>query len=485
MDKNKTSPNSERGFSEFNNKRNPKKAPIFWIVKTGGKIPYEIVPALLSDWLESYGFRTLPIYGMLHTVRVKNNIVHVMAPMEVLRFVMAFIRKQDNEKLRSCAIIQIENLLITKKGILGDLLMLDIPRYRDTRDLVMLFYRNKIVAIGKDKTWLMSYKKFRKLKAYIFFDQIIQRDFSLLSSKGCHFKKFLKLVTNDGIHFLSICTAQGYLISSYKNPSLAKATIFTDMLSQIRNDAYGRSGKGIIIKALSYVIRVVEYNGKVTDLSNDRFVFQNVLIYTALIVLQDVTKGFVFESLFSTLTDNMTIEKKYSQKVNIPFAESPKVALTTNYTIPQDTDSFKDRKHMVMLNNFFNASNKPEKHFRKMLFEWDEREWLRFDNFMVWCVQQFLEKGLIEYENDEMERQKLVHQTSQDFVDLMESDYAMLNQYYSIKKIATVLDTGTDEPSAKSRVVGKWVDMYAAYKSYEVERRTSGGAVKICFRPLH
>lgn len=177
----------------------------------------------------------------------------------------------------------------------------------------------------------------------------------------------------------------------------------------------------------------------------------------------------------------MSIEKKHRPKISIAFSDSPKVALTTNYTIPQDTDSFKDRKHLLTLNNFFNASNKPEKHLKGLLFDWNSKEWPRFDNFMIRCVQLFLSEGLTAYDSADLKKQKLINITSQEFFNLMESDYDVLNEYHSIKEIAASVDVPTKDPRARGGYVSKWIKSYAAFKGYKVEKIKSGGITKICF----
>ena len=102
---------------------------------------------------------------------------------------------------------------------------------------------------------------------------------------------------------------------------------------------------------------------------------------------------------------------------------------------------------------------------------------------MSFCIVEYLKHGLVEYNNPELEIQKLKNETNHSFVDLMNSDYDALNNYYNLKEITNKLhdEFGNTEYSAKSRIVGKWVDLWANYKGYKVERKKSGGITKICF----
>lgn len=473
-----------------NKERKDKFKQVFWKPhnKANGQPTYLIGKALLSDYLENNGYKRQPTFGDDYAViQLTNNIAHSKTKLDIYNDLLEVVKLEDDSTLLDCYIEQGETLILSKLAILGGLPTLNLKRYRDNKDCVRLFYKDKIAVITKDSIKTETYKQFTKLDTYIFSEQIINRNFN--SDFDCKndtdelsdFHLFLQKATNGKEHFKSVCSAIGYLVSSYKNPSIAKAIIITDLLSQIKNEAFGRTGKGLIIKALSYIINVVEFNGKATNLMFDRFVFQNVSPITALVVLQDVSKGFVFESLFSTLTDTMSIEQKHKAKISIPFESSPKVAITTNHTIPQDSDSYKDRKHVLTLNNKFSAEYKPEDFLGRLLFDvWDESDWQKFDRFIIKCVRIFLHKGLLNYEDKNIKQLQLINQTSKDFVDEMNARFNKKpNKYFNLKDIAKGLDFGTDEPRAKGKILSGWLDIYAACKSLKIDKRISGGITKI------
>ena len=452
------------------------KVKQFWTYeyKPNGR-KHKIDKALLSDFLEQKGYRKLSSFGDIKVVKLKNNIAYLKSSMEVYTDVLKYVKKQNDNELRSCFIEQGELLLISKKAILGGLPDLELKKYLDSKDEVSLFFNNGIVKIKKKKISIHSYLNFKKSNNFVFYSSIIPRDFDLSITGESEFEEFLKFVTNTKQDFNSFLSTIGYLISSYKNPSLSKAVIISDFFSQIRNDAYGRSGKGIIIKAISKIIDVVEYNGKVTDLANDKFVFQNVTSSTRLVVLQDVTKEFQFESLFSTLTDSMSIERKYLTKINLPNSESPKIVITTNFTIKENSDSFRDRKHLIMLNNFFNAENKPEKYFKNLLFDWNEKEYQRFDKFMSYSVQIFLNEGLIKFSDNSLKAANLVSQTSTEFVKLVDDYLKSSKNKFKSKMILEKISIQGDTMSEKGKIISHWFQLYAQVKNYNLKKSISGG----------
>ena len=208
------------------NKKNSKiknlkslKHIIFWkkAIKNS-KQTFVFDRALLSDYLGVSGYKKLNNYGDIQVILLLNNIAHLKTPMDVYIDVLNFIKLQKDDVLRACFIGQGESLLITKKAILGALPEIELNKYTDKKDIVKLFYSNKIVVIKTDKIKLESYKKFGNSDNYILAEQLIKRNFIDTDKKQSDFEKFLRLSTNEKNHFRAICSALGYLISSYKNP---------------------------------------------------------------------------------------------------------------------------------------------------------------------------------------------------------------------------------------------------------------------------
>ena len=180
----------------------------------------------------------------------------------------------------------------------------------------------------------------------------------------------------------------------------------------------------------------------------------------------------------------MTLERKHKEKEILCFKDSPKIALTTNYTIPDNGGSFADRKHLLLLNNYFNSNNKPENHFGNLFFiEWDEAEYSRFYALMLYALQMFLKHGLVKYNSPELQLQKLQNETSKHFVEVMETEFNMLNSYYNLKDIAALMSTviNSEDDRVKSRITSKWIESWASFKGYDIDKRTSGGITKLCF----
>lgn len=129
-------------------------------------------------------------------------------------------------------------------------------------------------------------------------------------------------------------------------------------------------------------------------------------------------KNFNFESLFSLITEGITLEYKGQDAISIPVEQSPKILITTNYTIGGVGGSFERRKFEVEMSSYFSYKHTPLDEFGHMLFtDWDNKEWLRFDNFMINCVQYYLQNGLVKHEFNNLEVRKFIKETSFEFYE--------------------------------------------------------------------
>jgi len=122
--------------------------------------------------------------------------------------------------------------------------------------------------------------------------------------------------------------------------------------------------------------------------------------------------------LFSVVTEGLTLEKKNKDAIKIPFAKSPKIAITTNYTIKGSGNSFARRKWELELHQYYSKHFTPLDEFKKLMFgDWDDDEWCIFDNYMISCLQFYLEKGFVKSDLVNANLKNLIRDTSKDFLE--------------------------------------------------------------------
>lgn len=361
------------------------------------------------------------------------------------------------------------------KDYLSMLDTIEIDYKRDDKNTSFIYYKNYAVKTTKKKIELIPYNK---LNALVWKKQVIDRDIEIKDESEGIFKTFIwKVSGEDEERYYTLKSVIGYLLHSYQNDAKPKTIIFND---EMLNDDIpnGGSGKGLIHKAISKLKNIVTEDGKKFD-PRGQFAYQKVRKDTQVFLLDDVGKNFNFENLFSVVTEGFTVEKKGQDPFKIPFNESPKISITTNYTVKGDGPSFFRRVFEVEIANYFNDKHTPEDEFGHQFFsEWDENEWKRFDNFMIRCIQFFLKNGLVESKKVNLSLRKLKNNVGVEFMEFMEQ-FDFNDFKYDRKKLR---DKFNDEYRniAKFNTAQKFnrkVKDYCNHFGYEFEERKNGGVV--------
>jgi hypothetical protein len=289
----------------------------------------------------------------------------------------------------------------------------DFKFMRDTEDTAYLYYKNSTVKVTKDNIEVLDYMD---IDGYIWERQKVDRSFSQVDFQGCDYQRFIgNLGNNEPDRVRSIESTIGFLLHTYKPSSFCPAVILNDEI--ISDNPEGGTGKGIFRSALNYVKQGVIIDGKSFDFKKS-FSYSRVSVATQLLTYDDVPKGFDFEKLFPIITEGMTIEKKNKDEILIPFKDSPKILITTNYAIKGSGNSFDRRKWELEFAQHYNKDFTPRIEFGHDLFtDWTNEEWLKFDNYMAYCQQQYLKNGLIECNFKNLEVRKFISSTNHDFYD--------------------------------------------------------------------
>ena len=344
-----------------------------------------------------------------------------------------------------------------------------------------LYYKNGFVTVEKGRPPFIT--PLTDLKSPIWESSIIQREVQLLHDKKqqpAEFEIFLRnVMRNNEERFLSLCSAIGYLLHGFKDMSNAKAVIFCD--ERISDEPNGRSGKSLVGKAIRQVKSTANIDGKNFEFGS-RFTFQSIDLDTKVVDFNDVKKEFDFEKLFSVLTDDMTLEYKNEKPIRLSFEDSPKIMLSTNYTIKGNGGSYKDRMFEIEFSDYYNEYHKPIDEFGHLFFQdWDEEEWNRFDNFMLECLQLYLDEGFIGCAPLNLEIRKLRDQTSPEFIDfadgniIPEIEYNLKELYESFKRSIGYEFEFTNPCPVKQNTFTEWLKIYAGFQGLNFYKRPSNG----------
>lgn len=268
---------------------------------------------------------------------------------------------------------------------------------QDTKTQKYFYFNNTAVEVSKQGIETIPYKR---LDGNIWKSSIIPRDFSYTETKG-DFETFCEdICSNDPERKKSLMSLLGYLMHDFYEYNL-KAILFTDVNKGDAAIDAGRTGKGLIGKAIDQMLnrnrsdtKYCAIPAKGLDLRNNtRYALADMS--TQLIHLEDVDKWFNFEMLYNDITDGATIRKPYQMKPIIKFV---KMMISINKTIEISGSSTKGRLAIFELANFYSDSYTPEQKFGHRFFEseWTTSDWNNFYSFMCRCALTFMQHGIIQ-----------------------------------------------------------------------------------------
>lgn len=454
----------------------------FWSsTKTGS---YKIDPENLHKFLNERGFFTFKPESKKSTllVKIRNKQVLQVSPKEIREFCWRYIESefqfQDDDERKQVKTEFHNNRSYFSKDNIELLPEIEINEIKDTKEKSYLFFNNCILEITAESIVKKSYNEF---EGKVFGPDIISKKLNAdinedYEPKG-EFFEFVKDVCKNSNkqtqdqNLDSIITIIGYLLHRYKHPANAKAIVFMD--SYKNDNPNGGTGKGLLTKAFKYIREVAFQDGKFYTSSN-RFGLSQVEYGTRVLVFDDVPKTFDFEKIFPLITEEAVVERKYENKVIIPFKQSPKVLITTNYTVEGSGDSHNRRKVEFIFSDTFNADYSPEDKYGHLLFMgWNNKEWGNFYLFMAHCLQMYLFDGIIQAKFSVIER-KLKIETTQEFLEYMEDFNYWEGKFNKNEVYEGFYSKYPNHYKVDKTTIRNWLKLYADERGYGFHESHSG-----------
>jgi len=384
----------------------------FWDYDKNGNV--RLLPHKFKFWLEQNNYlKYFPTDSKTFTfVHIDQNQVEETNEKRIKDYVLQNLLSRENIGFKPYDYMASSSKFFT----IDFLSMLDsanIEIKEDTKEECFLYYQNSVVRVTESKVDLIDYFN---VDGYVWKNRIIDREFNKFDHHESVFRKFIWLISGENVsRYNTFKSVIGYLLHSFKTSANNKAIVFND--ETISENPNGGSGKGLFWNALKNMKKVSSIDGKTFEFTKS-FPYQTVSTDTQILVFDDVKKNFNFESLFSLITEGITLEYKGQDAISIPVERSPKILITTNYTIGGVGGSFERRKFEVEMSAYFNFKHTPLDEFGHMLFsDWDKTEWLKFDNFMINCEQYYLINGLVKHDFNNLDVRKFIKETSYEFYE--------------------------------------------------------------------
>ena len=463
---------AEKLTAEIKLIKNNIKFDEFWTFNDKGKL--EISAYRFKLYLESLNYRKYYPTEKTKTfifVKKENKFIDIITEFQIKDEILNNLIL--NNQLDAFDVAA-DNLALFSSKYLSMIDTADVKMDKDSSNFAMIYYSNLALKITKSNVEKIDYED---IENFVWKSNVLNREYIDVDHHESQFRSFIWFASGQNKEkYNTMKSVIGYLLHSYKTSSNNKAIIFND--ETISDAPNGGSGKGIIINSISKMKKTSTIDGKTFDF-NKTFPFQTVNTDAQILAFDDVRKNFDFERLFSVITEGITIEYKGKDAIKIPVQDSPKIIISTNYTIKSDGGSFQRRIFEIEMSDYFSASYSPLDHFGNMLFDdWKTDEWNRFDKFMINCLQYYLANGLVKSKTNNLELRKFINETSQEFYEFALTDNCikldarigkneLLNEFYN------------EYPDSKKYVTNrtfmKWIKKYSEYNKFIYADGNSNG----------
>ena len=444
---------------------------VFWDTDKNGKLSLNDYKFKL--FLENRGFYKVQLNDKEFTfVKVYNNIINEVNEIHIKDFVLNHVVEIDMNVYNFFA----KSTTKFSENYLNQLATKELAMVRDSETESYLFFQNGVLKVTEEKKEIIEYIN---IGGFVWQKNIIPHNYFDIDCKS-DFENFINNVCNkEEKRKLIVETALGYLLNTYKKQDEGLAIVFYD--ETLNDNPSGRTGKTLISKALGQCRKLVTLNGKEFN-NKGQFPYQTINLDDNIICFDDMERTFKFETLFSIITGNLTLNKKNLQPIEIPFSKSPKILFTSNYILSGVGDSHDARKVEIELYRHYSKKYKPVNEFGKLFFsQWSTEEWNCFFSYMISNIQKYFKHGLIYSELKTGKTKKLIANTCEDFYDFCENEFFWKSDhYYTTKEIMQSYNDGSREIPRNMNVswFGRWLGMYFDYKQWKREDTTNGGVRK-------
>jgi hypothetical protein len=444
---------------------------VFWDTDKNGKLSLNDYKFKL--FLENRGFYKVQLNEREFTfVKVYNNVINEVNEVHIKDFVLNHVCEIDMNVYNFFA----RSTTKFSETYLNQLDTKELTMIRDTDKKSFLFFKNKVVEVTIDS---ISFIDYINVGGFVWQKNIIPYDFEI-NNDISDFETFINNISDKDENRKKILECSiGYLLSTFKKQDEGLAIVLYD--ETLNDNPSGRTGKTIISKALGKMRKLVTMNGKEFD-NKGNFPYDIVNLDDNIICFDDMERTFKLETLFSIMTGNLTLKKKFQQPIEIPFVRSPKILFTSNYILSGVGDSHDDRKIEIELFRHYSKSNKPFNEFGKMFFDdWNDKEWNAFFNYMIKNIQLYFKNGLLKSALKTGKTKKFIANTCEDFYDFCENEFLWKeNNFYTTKEILQSYNDGHRELPKAMNIswFGRWLSTYFDFKQWKREDTTYGGIRK-------
>ena len=414
----------------------------FWTeftTKSGHK-EYTLSLTSLNYFLELNGFYTLKDESRKEPqyIRIDGIVVRTVTAKAIVSFLKQWMEQQGLPKPLQDKVLRSHDLPTNSTSTLRERDDLDFRK--GTATTQYFHFRNCWVEISTDGIKTHRYNE--PTNHYVWEENIIQHDYYVVpdmftvttdedgryivefseGAEQCNLLRFLvntcrlywRKVDEDGLELtpeeqaeehLSLASRlanMGYLLTSNKSESEAWATICQDStMAENVDECNGRSGKSFYYRAVAKMVNTFIIDAATTSFKDPRFIFDGVTPDTDLVLIDECSRKFNYNFIYGMVTGDFRVEEKNRHAYVIPFSQSPKFGLGTNFTLSRHDPStegriwpqpFSDYYHVQTPLNDYHETRSIRDDFGQNLMgtEYSEQDWQLDLALMTQCVRFYL-----------------------------------------------------------------------------------------------
>lgn len=210
------------------------------------------------------------------------------------------------------------------------------------------------------------------------------------------------MVAEQKQHLINKIFSIGYLLHGYKNADKAWAVFAMDNKLSGEGESFGGSGKSLLYeKIIPFFLGKFFKNGRERGMFDDKHVYDGLTKHNKYVIFEDTDRYFKFSNLFAPITSDWQVNPKNNQPFTIPFSESPKIAITSNFTLNNFDGSTLRRILYTVFSDYYHHKGQEGGYLEdrtvgsdfnntQFLTQWNDAEYNRFINFMMQCLQFYL-----------------------------------------------------------------------------------------------
>lgn len=366
----------------------------------------------IMDNLNIYRYKIAGAETIFRYVRITDNIIEEVKITDIKDGISEYIKSLEyvfdniyRDDLMETIQRQANNLFSNAQMEFLD--YTDVKILKSSKEVAYYPFKNCIAKISAENE--IETIPFKELKGFVIWkSSIIQHSFSVDNDYlDFSFNKFFLKINSDNEKKINFAQSLvGYMLHDYKDAMRPYATIFGESSSSAK--VGGGTGKGLLAKAIGKLVKTITIDGKGFK-ADKPFAFQRITLDCKIILLQDTDKGFNFESLFSKLTDGLTVERKNRDELFLDFDDSPKILITTNYNIDNESQAASRRQMLMEFSEFFSDKNTPANYLGEHLFlSWNKDQWNKFYTLMLNCVVIYLKNGITKLDESSTSKEKRI-----------------------------------------------------------------------------